>query len=209
MGSISQFLAEGGVVAWLLVFTGVAGIIFAVDRIQYLFLANKLRSDESLAQVFGLIAEREYLKVIQICNREQDSPELSVIKAGLLAIDDGREAMRSSLGAVAVTIARNCERRISALSLIANVATLFGLLGTIVGLITTFSGLGVEDALTKAQLLSHGISQAMSTTAGGLVIGIFAMVSHTVCSSRADEIIEMSHKVGYDLIAVVEKSERA
>jgi len=206
--TLHQFLTEGGIVAWALVFTGVAGITFASDRFYYLFNSVKLRSEAGLAQVFGLIAQREYLKVIQICNREVQSPELEVVKAGLLAVDDGREAMKSALGSAVLNITRNCERRISALALIASVATLLGLLGTIVGLIQTFSGLAIEDALTKAQILSQGISQAMSSTAAGLTIGIFTMVCHTLCASRADEIIDISQKTGYDLIAFIEKSER-
>jgi biopolymer transport protein ExbB len=95
------------------------------------------------------------------------------------------------------------------LALIANVATLLGLFGTITGLIKTFNAIANADAAQKAQLLGIGISEAMYSTAAGLIVGIAAMVVHTICVSKSDSIVGKAQDVGYKVITWIEQSERA
>ena len=130
------------------------------------------------------------------------------MKSGLLAVESGREAMRSSLGASIVEVTKDCEKRVPLIALIASVATLLGLLGTISGMIKTFNAIAVADPASKAELLGLGIAEAMTATAAGLLVGIAAMIVHTVCTVKIDEIIGAAQKTGYNLVTLVEKSER-
>jgi biopolymer transport protein ExbB/TolQ len=74
--------------------------------------------------------------------------------------------------------------------MIGNVATLLGLLGTIVGMIRSFQSVANEDAMTKANLLSAGISTAMHATAYGLIVAIPALVMYAVLQNRSQRIAE-------------------
>ncbi|MGH1469515.1 MAG: MotA/TolQ/ExbB proton channel family protein, partial [Bdellovibrionales bacterium] len=78
------------------------------------------------------------------------------------------------------------------ISLIANISTLIGLLGTIQGLIMSFAAVGDSDVTNKAQALANGIAKAMNTTAFGLISAITIMVFHTILTSKA---IKMNDKV--------------
>lgn len=155
------------------------------------------------------ILARDYNKAIQICNLSQKNPQLSVIKDGLLALESGREAMNSAISAAVLEVSKGLEQRLSYLSLIASSATLLGLFGTIMGLITTFAAIANADPSNKARLLGLGISEAMYSTASGVLIGIIAMVVHTICTSRADNILNRTQNAALQLVKWVEQSERS
>ena len=79
-------------------------------------------------------------------------------------------------------------QRLNYLSLCANVSTLLGLLGTISGLMASFNALGTVEAAKKAALLAGGISEAMVTTAFGLIVAVPCMVAYTVLFNRQQQI---------------------
>ncbi len=80
--------------------------------------------------------------------------------------------------------------RINYLSLSANIATLLGLLGTITGLQTSFGSLTSADAAQKASLLASGISEAMNTTAFGLIVAVPCMIMYTILNNRQQALIK-------------------
>ena len=82
------------------------------------------------------------------------------------------------------------EKRTAFLALLANVAMLAGLLGTIVGLIQCFAGVAGVDASEKARVLSDGISEAMNCTAFGLVVAIPALVAFSLLQGRTQHMID-------------------
>lgn len=203
-----KFLQEGGFTAWFILFAGLVLIVVGAERILFLYFKIKHISQTSLEGLKSQILKRDYANALQLCNSVKDVPEMDVVKSGLLAVESGREAMKSALGSAVVDITRKCESRIQLISLIASVATLLGLLGTISGLIKTFAAIADADPATKGQLLGAGIAEAMTATAAGLVVGISAMVVHTLCVSKVDEITGRSKKIGFDIITLIEQSER-
>lgn len=208
VSSIQIFFEEGGFTAYLLLIAGFSLIVIGFERLNYLYFRLRPLTVQVLNQLQQLIQSRKYMEAIQICNDIKNVPQIQVIKAGLLAVDSGREAMKSSLGSAVVEVVKDCEKRISFISLIASVATLLGLLGTISGLIKTFTAIANADPEKKAELLGLGISEAMIATAAGLVVGISAMVVYTLCSSKTEDHISLAKKAGYDLVTTIERSER-
>lgn len=184
-------------------------MIIGSERLVTLFVRLSHDTRSSLEAVRGHILARRYTDALQVCNANERVVDLAVVKSGLLAMENGREAMRSSLGAALLEVTHKCEARLPYLSLLANVATLLGLLGTITGLIKTFAALANADAAEKAKLLGMGISEAMYSTASGLGVGIAAMVVHTLCLAKADSIVGQAQDVGFKLLTWVEQSERA
>ncbi|MBS1959445.1 MAG: MotA/TolQ/ExbB proton channel family protein [Bdellovibrionales bacterium] len=162
----------------------------------------------SVVTIRSLILDKKYTDAIQVCNKEPGAPELNTIKAGLTAVESGREAMKSALGGAVLEVSHRCEKRIGYLALIANVATLLGLLGTISGLIKTFASIANADPAEKAKMLGLGISEAMYCTAAGLFVGITAMVVHTICVAKAESIVGDVQDSGLKLITWIEQSER-
>ena len=204
----AKFINQGGFTAYLLIAAGTILIIVAFSKLYYLYVVLKPAGDQALLNLSKQVLKKEYTAAIQACNTSENVPEFHVIKAGLMAADSGREAMRSSLGAATVEIMKNCEKNIQIVALIASVATLLGLLGTISGLMKTFAAIAA-DPTKKAELLGVGISEAMYATAAGLVIGISAMVVHTLCTQKIDQLVGLARKAGYNLITQIEQSERS
>lgn len=205
---LRKFLGEGGVTAYVILGAGMALLALAFERIKYLYFHLKPLSAQVLDQINQAILNRRYMEALQICNTLKNMPQIQVIKAGLIAVESGREAMKSSLGSAVVEVSKDCDRRIPLISLIASVATLLGLLGTISGLIKTFAAIAKADPKLKSELLGAGISEAMNSTAAGLVVGISAMIVYTLCISKIEELISQSKKAGYDFVTLVEQSER-
>jgi biopolymer transport protein ExbB/TolQ len=116
--------------------------------------------------------------------------------------------MKSALGGAVLEVSHKCEARVGYLALIANVATLLGLLGTISGLIKTFASIANADPAEKARMLGIGISEAMYATAAGLCVGIAAMVIHTLCVSKGESIVGDAQDTGLKMVTWIEQSER-
>lgn len=208
MSSLEILLTEGGVTAWIILLAGIILVVVALERAYVLYFKYSLDVEQAIQKIQGFILKKSYMDAIQICNTVSDSPELNVAKSGLLAAEHGREAMRSALGGAVLEVTKKCERRVSLIALIAGVSTLLGLLGTISGLIKTFQALAEADPSKKGEILGLGISEAMYATAAGLVLGISAMVVHSLCVSKGEEIVNNAQDLGYKLVTWVEQSER-
>jgi biopolymer transport protein ExbB len=208
IGAFHFWLSSGGVTAWSIVLLFGVLIVTSIERLYFLYGTYSFRAEEAMASIRLAVLKREYTKAIQICNTRA-APDLQVVKAGLFAVEHGREAMKSALGGAVLDVSRMCEKRVPIIALIAGVSTLLGLLGTISGLITTFSALAQADPTQKAQLLGNGISEAMYATATGLALGIVSMVIYTLCTSKSDEIVGSAQSSGYKLVTWVEASERS
>ncbi len=205
---LKKYINEAGFSAYFTIGNGIFCIFLTLDRITYLFFTLKPLTEEILSDIQKKILNREYNTVLQICNMAKNNPQLSIIKSGILSIDGGREAVKSALGASLVKLTTECEKRVNLLGLTASVATLLGLLGTITGLISTFKAIEVADASAKAAKLSSGISEAMYSTAAGLIIGVAAMVAHAVVTTKIEEITSEAQHTGYIFVSNLEKSEK-
>lgn len=203
-----QLLVSHGLSGYLIIATAFAAIIVSLDRLFYLYIKVSYDASATLNQTKNLILSRNYGQAIQICNQEPGSPELQVVREGLMSIESGREAFQSAMTAAILSISRSCEQRLSYLSLVASSATLIGLFGTIMGLIKTFEAIAGADPAEKGRLLGLGISEAMYSTAAGVIVGVFAMVIHTICVAKADTIANQAQTTALNLIKWIEKSER-
>ena len=200
---------NGGFAAYLIMGSALTLFVVGSERIVTLFFRLSFNTRNSVENIRARILEKKYTEALQVCNAQPNAPEIAVIKAGLMAVENGREAMKSALSGAVLEVNHKTEARLPYLSLIANVATLLGLLGTISGLIKTFAAIADADAATKAKMLGMGISEAMYSTATGLGVGILAMVAYTICVTKADEITGNAQDAGYKLVTWVEQSERA
>jgi biopolymer transport protein ExbB len=206
---LSTLIEHGGIAAYLIFFAGGILLIIGMERLITLFFRMSFNVKGSIQSIRSLILEKKYTDALQICNKQPNAPEMNVIKAGLTAVENGREAMKAAVGGALLEVNHQCEARVGYLSLIANVATLLGLLGTISGLIKTFASIANADAAEKAKMLGLGISEAMYATAAGLGVGILAMVIHAVCVSKGESIMGDAQDAGLKLVTWIEQSERA
>jgi biopolymer transport protein ExbB len=115
--------------------------------------------------------------------------------------DDIEKAMEESL----MEIMPRLEKRTHYLATFANIATLLGLLGTIIGLIQAFTAVAGANPADKADLLSASISVAMNTTAFGLMVAIPLLLAHTLLQTKTTEIVDSLEMAAVKFLNTVEE----
>lgn len=166
-------------------------IVLATITERTIFLVSKFRvnSRELLAQVRKLVQAGNIDRAIKLCEGA-DVPLLRVCRAGLMQVNRGDDAVVVAIEEQVMDIEPQINKRIGALWSLANIGTLIGLLGTILGLIHTFGSLDrIQDPGLRQQALARGISEAMFNTALGLFIAVLCMVAHLILSGQAKKIV--------------------
>lgn len=207
-GNLISLFETGGIAGVLIAACAILLIVVGIERFIWLFVLKSYKISNLLEGMRPFIIQRNYSEALQVASQNKRAPQMEVVKAALLSVENGREAMKSAQGSELVKVIDRCEDRLPLINLIANIATLLGLLGTITGLIKTFEGLAALDASQKAKALGAGISEAMNSTAVGLSVGIFAMIVHSIYTTRAERIISSSQDAGLKVISWVEQAER-
>ncbi len=166
-------------------------IVLAIIAERTIYLATKFRvnSRELLAQVKKLVVANNIDRAIKLCEAA-DVPLLRVFRAGLMQVNRGPDSVVTAIEEQTMDIEPAVNKRIGALWSLANIGTLFGLLGTILGLIHTFGALDkIQDPARRQQALANGISEAMLNTALGLGIALVCMISHLLLNGQAKRIL--------------------
>src|ERR1019366_9207987 len=155
--SASDFIlfARGGPMMWILLLLGVVGLMLSIERTLYLH-RGQIRSTSFVNGIKNILAKRRLIEALTVCE-ETPGPVAAVVKAALLHADEGAEAMRFHVQEAAVVELPALERRIGAVAAIAQVAPLVGLLGTVLGMITTFAAFQRDFA--TASVLARGMWQ--------------------------------------------------
>lgn len=135
---------------------------------------------------------------------QQQSPLGRVLAAGLLTRTQERDSMKASIEEVGGHVAHELERYLNALGTIAAVTPLLGLLGTVVGMIKVFTNIMTVGVGNPAQL-AGGISQALITTAGGLMVAIPSLMFYRYFRGRVDGLVVDMEKESLKLVDVLQK----
>ncbi|NDG83833.1 MAG: MotA/TolQ/ExbB proton channel family protein [Proteobacteria bacterium] len=188
MGIIAA-LQHGGFATGLIAITMAVSVTFVLERFVRLFLQLSINGRSFMAEIQSYLLSNDLDGALRVCNGTRGAALPKVIKAGLMRASRSEEQIQNALDAASLEIIPQLERNLPYLALIANVATLLGLLGTISGLIRSFAAISTADPAQRQALLSAGISEAMYATAFGLVVAIGTMIAHSILSSKASKIV--------------------
>jgi biopolymer transport protein ExbB len=188
--SLVAFFQKGGLFMYpiLLVFAG--GMAIAFERWVQLYRASNA-NDKTWDLLEPLLAKGDFEKARQMVSKDKSSMA-QVLGMGLArqgAVrrrDDIEIAMEESM----MEIIPQLEKRTPYVALLSNIATLLGLLGTIMGLIAAFTAVANANPAEKADLLSASISVAMNTTAFGLMSAIPLLLFHAKLTSTTGHIVD-------------------
>ena len=183
----AKFMDDGGVFMWIILAMWVLGVIISVERVKKIF-GFDVDGTSLMSEVKKDVLTNEVQNAIQNCSTNK-SLLANVLRNGLKRANQDKEQIQDALEASMLESIPHVEKRLGYISLIANVSTLIGLLGTIYGLIQSFAAVASADAASKAELLALGISKAMNTTAFGLISAISMMVIHQILTTKAEKII--------------------
>ncbi len=164
----------------------VIGLI--IERSMYFLGKGHINAGAFLDQIKRLLAANNIDRAKKLCDATT-APIARVAKAGLGKIHRGEAAVAQAMEETMIDVTPEVKVRIGALWSMANITTLTGLLGTITGLIATFSAVGGADPAEKQKALSDGIAAAMYNTAYGLGIALVCMIAHLMLSTASKRVM--------------------
>lgn len=184
---------HGGFWMWPILAIQIASIAIMIERVYALYVRRKvdqtavaLGFEENIrrGEMDNLISKAQALMATQ--------PVARAAAAGAIAARNfgGKDEIQGKMDEVLLEENAHLDRRTAFLSMLGNVATLTGLLGTITGMIKSFAAVAFADPANKASLLSAGISEAMNATAYGLIVAIPALVAYAILQNRANRLAE-------------------
>lgn len=187
--TITKFFQDGGLFIYPIAVVLVVGLIIAAER--WAFLAReKMRSRKAFDDFLPLLRSTDIEKM-QLYTREVQTPITRIVGCGLdmMKVSRQRGDVENAMSEGMLETMPKLEQRTGYLSVLANVATLLGLLGTIIGLISAFTAVALADPAQKSTLLSESISVAMNTTAFGLMAAIPLLLLHAVIQNKTTSIV--------------------
>lgn len=197
MTSVFHMIQESGVVGWLIVLIGIGSLGLIFERAYSLYFQYAFNHDEFWKKIHQLVLSRKHDQALVLCNQMQNKPLAHAFKTILEKSDREDDAIFQAHDIAMAEVVPQLTKRLHYLSMLANVATLMGLLGTIHGLILSFQAVSQADPAMKQALLANGIAVSMYTTAFGLAVAIPAMVFYSFLVSRQNYLVDqMTEKCG-------------
>ncbi len=191
-----SLFAKGGPMIGVLLLVGLVGVTIFIERTLFLH-RGQIRSTAFINGIKNILAKRRIVEALTVCE-ETPGPVAAVVKAALLHADDDADRMRFHVQEAAVIELPALERRLGAIAAIAQVAPLVGLLGTVLGMITTWLAFNKDYA--PASALATGMWQALLATAGGLILAIPAHLGHHFLTGRVRAIVRDVEWAGNEIM---------
>jgi len=191
-----NLFAKGGPMIVVLLALGLLGLILFIERVLFLH-RSQIRATAFIDGIKNILAKRRLVEALTVCE-ETPGPVAAVVKAALLHADDSADAMRFHVQEAAIIELPVLERRLGAIAAIAQVAPLAGLLGTVLGMITTF--LAFQRDYPFPSDLAHGMWQALLCFAAGLMLAIPAHLAHHFLASRVRAIVRDMEWAGNEIM---------
>ncbi|TNC80155.1 MAG: flagellar motor protein MotA [Oleiphilus sp.] len=207
--SVVRFFQDGGFFMYPIALVLIFGIAIAIERYVYLTVAKRSNRDAFDRGLLPILRKKDYKAALKFAN-DSNTPIAAIMGAGISrhinnrSRDEVEFAMEEGL---METLPR-LEKRTQYLATLANISTLLGLLGTIIGLIAAFTAVANADPAEKASLLSQSISVAMNTTAFGLMSAIPLLLIHAVLQTKTNEIVDSLEMAGVKVLNLMSDQSR-
>ena len=192
--SLIQKFNEGGIFMYAILAFGVLSFSLIIERYLTLYRKEKEAKSSFRNQLLNFITSGDYAGAIRFAENQnaEDSASLArIAKIGctLRMQGAGDEEVQARMDEALTHEVHLLDRNTGFLGMFGNVATLLGLLGTIVGMIHSFGAVSSANPADRATLLSRGISEAMNCTAFGLIVAIPALVAYAIYQNKTEKMV--------------------
>jgi len=173
--TVTELLLSGGPILVVIILVSLYAVYLFVERFLKL---RRERTDTSslMARVNAAVRERDLEAALHACE-QHGGPVARVLHSALERLPYGRPAVEAAFEEASLREEQALTRGLTPLSIIAKIAPMLGLLGTVTGMIITFSQISLRGS-GDASELAYGIGQALVTTAAGLIVAIPVLVGH-------------------------------
>jgi biopolymer transport protein ExbB len=186
MQGFAKFLHDGGTLMYFNLCTSIIVLSIIVDRLLFFLVKSSVNARAFLENIRKLVLANNLDRAVKLCSATT-APVAQVAKAGLQRVHRGEIAVAQAVEESLVDVTPMLKKRVQILWSLANIATLIGLLGTVLGLIRSFEAVGAPGtkAEDRSRLLANGISEALNNTAMGLGIAVTCIIAHAILSSMS------------------------
>jgi biopolymer transport protein ExbB len=200
-----EIVIAGGWVMLPIILCSIVAAAIIVERLWTLQPGRVVPKDLS-RQVWDWVS-RNQLNPQKLLELRASSPLGQILSAGLASRHQDRAVMKEAVEDTGRHVVHELERYLNTLGTIAAVSPLLGLLGTVTGMIRTFSALTSAGGANDPAALAGGISEALITTAAGLMVAIPALVAHRYLRSRVDALVVRMEKEALGLMEALERKQ--
>lgn len=183
---------------WPMFLMSLAALAVFIERVLFLH-RNQIRSREFLVGIENTLMKGRLVEALTVC-QDTPGPAAAMVKAGLMSFRKSDEEIRESVREAAVVELGPIKRRIGALAGISQAAPIFGLLGTLIGLIDAFSQYEEQGVYLNAGFLSGSMWQALISTATGLALSAVCILGHHFLVGRIHSIVQEMEWLGSELL---------
>jgi biopolymer transport protein ExbB len=203
-----ELMQKGGVIMWIIAGFSLIAAIIIIERLLYL---RRIRTDEEkmINRLKSTLEKGHFDEALAICETNP-SPITNLMRVGIEYREYPRETIREVILDAANQEVPKLEKHLPALGTISYIAPLLGLLGTVIGNIEAFGVLGRFGAIGDPGLLAKGVSEALLTTAAGIVVAIPAVIFYNYLVSKVNHlIISLENRVNELVLLLRGKPDKA
>ncbi|MGD9200246.1 MAG: MotA/TolQ/ExbB proton channel family protein [Chitinispirillia bacterium] len=201
---VDGFTSPGSMVMWIILFLAFALIGIIIERVWYLFLRCGTASGSFMSGISNYLKAGDYEKAVKYSSSMQ-TPLAKGVTAVLKNRGQSTKKVQKAVDEVFLTETPKITRNIQLINVMANLATLLGLTGTIFGLMMAFDAIANVPAAQRAQALATGIAVAMSTTLFGLLVAVPGILCQGLLSQKSDKVIEEMDEKTAKLVNLIEE----
>jgi biopolymer transport protein ExbB/TolQ len=199
--SLAEAFHKGDIGMWPILFTSFVIIAIIIERAVYLLKAS-IDKDKLLALLKSQVMSGNVQGAIKVCSGNP-TPLTRIIQAGLMKFNKSDQEVQAAMDEAALRELPLINRRTPYLAMLANMATLFGLFGTILGMIKSFGAAANADPQSKSTLLSEGISEAMNCTAFGIGAALVALMGYALLQGKTQSLTDDINEVSVQVVNLV------
>ena len=195
------FLAQGGLMIWVIVATSAVALAVFLERLLQ-FHRDQIDSTQFLNGVRNVLKRDNIVEALAICDATP-GPVPRLVKTAILNRERGREAVREALEDAGSWEVPRLEEKLNLLATIAQIAPLLGLLGTVLGFMTVFRAVSDAGLNAHVGLLAKGIWQALICTAAGLAVSIPSYAGYNYLVGRVNTIVLDMEQISSEILNIV------
>ena len=204
-----KYLFDGGICMWVILLASISGLAVIIEKLYTFLSKEKKLSENEKNQLYKALRTGSREEILKLCKDKTDSVSKSVAKIvsntdiNFDELDNShRQVIEGIISESILEQTTELEKGMSLLGTVVNAAPQLGLLGTVTGMIAAFSAL-TRNGTSTAKIVAGGISEALYTTAFGLIVAIPALVFYNYFNRRIDVIVAEMERAALQFLSRV------
>ena len=204
-----KYLIDGGIFMWVILLASISGLAVIIEKLYTFLSKEKKLSENEKNQLYKALRTGNKQEILKLCKDKTDSVSKSVTKIvsnmdiNFDELDNShRQVIEGIISESILEQTTELEKGMSLLGTVVNAAPQLGLLGTVTGMIAAFSAL-TRNGTSTAKIVAGGISEALYTTAFGLIVAIPALVFYNYFNRRIDVIVSEMERAALQFLSRV------